>query len=263
VPQSLLNALYATGFTFICTALGAALVFFLKGEVNQGFRRGFLGFAGGVMTAAAVWSLIMPAVEMSEAEGKNALLPAAGGFFIGTLFLLALDLVIPHMHLLEDKAEGLPSKNKKSTLLVFAVTLHNIPEGLAVGMAFGSAAATGGEAAMLAAATLALGMGLQNIPEGAAISLPLREGGMSKTKSFLLGSLSGAVEPVAGVIGALLTASLPGIMPWFLTFAAGAMIYVVVEELIPEASSGGHSNVGTLGFIGGFVLMMLLDLGLS
>jgi ZIP family zinc transporter len=239
------------------------MVFFFRKKANPNFQRVFLGFAGGVMVAASIWSLIMPAVDMAEEQGMAGWVPAAGGFLIGAAFLLALDHIIPHLHLGSKKAEGLPSHNKRTTLLVFAVTLHNIPEGLAVGLACGLAAIEGNPATLAAALTLALGMGIQNFPEGAAISLPLRQEGMPCGKAFLYGSLSGIVEPIAGVIGALLISSLPLAMPWLLAFAAGAMVYVVVEELIPEANAGEHSNIGTVGFIAGFVIMMILDVALG
>ncbi len=256
-------ALVGTMFAFGCTTAGSAMVFFFRKKTNPNIQRAFLGFAGGVMVAASIWSLIMPAVEMAEEQQMIGWVPAAGGFVIGALFLLLLDHLIPHLHLGAKKAEGLPSHSKRTTLLVFAVTLHNIPEGLAVGLACGLAALEGTPAMYAAALTLALGMGIQNFPEGAAISLPLRQEGMPSSKAFLYGSLSGIVEPIAGVIGALLITSLPSAMPWLLAFAAGAMIYVVVEELIPEANTGEHSNVGTLGFIAGFVIMMILDIALG
>jgi len=258
-----LLALAATAFTFACTTAGSAMVFFFKKKANPNFQRVFLGFAGGVMVAASIWSLIMPAVEMAEEQNVIGWVPAAGGFLLGALFLLALDHIIPHLHLGQKDAEGLPSHNKRTTLLVFAVTLHNIPEGLAVGLAAGLAALDGNPATLAAAMTLALGMGIQNFPEGAAISLPLRQEGMPIGRSFLYGSLSGIVEPIAGVLGALLISSLPLAMPWLLSFAAGAMIYVVVEELIPESNAGEHSNIGTLGFIAGFIIMMILDIALG
>jgi ZIP family zinc transporter len=239
------------------------MVFLFRKKASPNIQRAFLGFAGGVMVAASIWSLIMPAVAMAEEQRMIGWVPAAGGFVIGALFLLLLDHLIPHLHLGAKKAEGLPSHSKRTTLLVFAVTLHNIPEGLAVGLACGLAALDGAPVTLAAALTLALGMGIQNFPEGAAISLPLRQEGMPGGKAFLYGSLSGIIEPAAGVVGALLIASLPFAMPWLLAFAAGAMIYVVVEELIPEANTGKHSNVGTLGFIAGFAIMMVLDIALG
>lgn len=264
IGNAVLLALMGTGFTFACTTAGSALVFFFRKKANPNFQRIFLGFAAGVMVAASIWSLIMPAVDMAEEQQMIGWVPAAGGFLLGAFFLLLLDHVIPHLHLGSQTPEGPHTRNKRTTLLVFAVTLHNIPEGLAVGLACGLAAMGGGEATMAAAFTLALGIGIQNFPEGAAISLPLRQEGMRVGKSFLWGTLSGAVEPAAGVIGALLISTLPLAMPWLLSFAAGAMIYVVVEELIPEANAEGkHSNVGTLGFIAGFVLMMILDIALG
>lgn len=253
-----LLALVGTGFTFLATAFGAATVFCFRREIGPSFQRVFLGFAAGVMIAASVWSLLIPAME---AAGENNLLPVVGGFVIGAAFLLLLDRLLPHLHPGSGETEGLKSSLRRTTMLVFAVTLHNIPEGLAVGLAF---ATVGGDGVGLAAAgALALGMALQNFPEGAAISLPLKKEGLSNTRSFVYGALSGIVEPIAGVIGALLAASVAGILPWVLSFAAGAMIYVVVEELIPEANLGEHSHSGTIGVMAGFLLMMVLDVALG
>lgn len=257
-------ALVGTLITFAATMLGSAFVFFFRGEINQKMQRVFLGFAAGVMIAASVWSLLIPAIDMAEEQGVIGWIPAAGGFAIGGLFLFALDHLIPHQHPGSDKPEGLRSHLGKRTMLVFAVTLHNIPEGLAVGLAFAIAANSGGDAVTLASAiALAIGIALQNIPEGAAISLPLRQEGLSRGKAFLWGTLSGAVEPVAAVVGVLLIGSITGIMPWLLAFAAGAMIYVVVEELIPEAHLGEHSHSGTAGVMVGFIIMMILDVALG
>lgn len=256
-------AAIGTGFTFLSTALGAALVFFFKEEIKPGLQRIFLGFAAGVMIAASVWSLIIPAIEMAEEQGQIGWIPAAGGFALGALFLLLLDNLLPHLHLDSNTPEGMPSSLKRTTMLVFAVTLHNIPEGLAVGLAFGLAANGHSTVTVASAAALAIGMALQNFPEGAAISLPLKKEGLSNSKSFMYGALSGVVEPIAGVIGVLLVGSIQGIMPWFLAFAAGAMIYVVVEELIPEAHLGEHSHSGTIGVMAGFLIMMILDVALG
>ncbi|WP_396327515.1 ZIP family metal transporter [Hydrogenoanaerobacterium sp.] len=252
-----------TGFTFFATALGAAVVFFFRGEINPGIQRVFLGFAAGVMIAASVWSLLIPAIEMQEEMGGIGWIPAAGGFALGAAFLLLLDRLLPHLHPGSDKPEGISSSLKRTTMLVFAVTLHNIPEGMAVGLSFALAARSGGSITLAAAMALALGIGLQNFPEGAAISLPLKKEGLSNTRSFIYGALSGVVEPIAGVIAVLMVGSVTPIMPWLLSFAAGAMIYVVVEELIPEANLGEHSHSGTIGVLAGFLVMMILDVALG
>ncbi len=254
-------AALGTAFTFLMTALGASLVFLFKKELGAGFQRVFLGFAAGVMIAASVWSLLNPAIEMAEEMGRISWIPAAGGFALGALFLLGLDKVMPHLHVGAQCPEGIACRLSRTTMLVLAVTLHNIPEGMAVGLSFALAAQEGGQFAP--AMALALGMGLQNFPEGAAISLPLRREGMSRPKSFLLGALSGLVEPVFGVLAVLVAGSVRPLMPWFLSFAAGAMIYVVVEELIPEANLGEHSHSGTLGVMAGFLIMMILDVALG
>lgn len=259
-----LSALMGTGFTFLMTALGASLVFFFRGEMKDGVQRVFLGFAAGVMIAASVWSLLIPAIEQAEARGMTGWVPAAGGFVLGGMFLFLLDKLLPHLHLGSDKPEGLPSSLQRTTMLIFAVTLHNIPEGMAVGLSFALAAQGDGAGATLAAAgALALGIGIQNFPEGAAISLPLKKEGMSNAKSFLYGTLSGIVEPIAGVLTVFIAGAATAAMPWLLSFAAGAMIYVVVEELIPEANIGEHSNAGTLGTMAGFLVMMILDVALG
>ena len=254
-----------TGFTFLMTAFGSATVFLFRGGIGRKTERVFLGFAAGVMIAASIWSLLIPAVEMAEEQGQIGWIPAAGGFMLGGLFLLALGRLLPHLHPGGDKAEGIHSSFKRTTMLVFAVTLHNIPEGLAVGLACGLAAKEGLDSSVTitSAAVLALGMGLQNFPEGAAISLPLKKEGLSSVKSFVYGALSGIVEPIAGIIGVLLVGAVTGIMPWLLAFAAGAMIYVVVEELIPEAHLGEHSHSGTAGVMLGFLIMMVLDVALG
>ena len=255
-------AFTGTMFTFLATALGAATVYFFKKDIPQNIQRAFLGFAAGVMIAASVWSLLIPAMEMAAENGQNEWLPAAGGFVLGAAFLLLLDRLLPHLHAGSDEPEGLRSSFSRTTMLVLAVTLHNIPEGLAVGLAFGLA---GESSAMSLSGALALsvGMALQNFPEGAAISLPLKKEGLSNKRSFLLGALSGVVEPIAGVTGVLIAGSITGLMPWFLAFAAGAMIYVVVEELIPEAHLGEHSHTGTLSVMFGFLVMMILDVALG
>jgi len=253
-------ALLGTGFTFLGTALGAAIVFVFKGKVNEEFQRIFLGFAAGIMIAASVFSLLLPAINMAASQGQISWVPAAFGFITGVVFLLILDNLLPHMHFGSNSPEGLHSKLKRSTMLVFAITLHNIPEGMAVGLTFGLANFERGVSAPLAAAfALALGIGLQNIPEGAAVSLPLKGEGFSNWKAFVYGALSGLVEPIAAVISVLLIGHIASMMPWFLAFAAGAMLYVVVEELIPDAKLGEHSHAGTISVLVGFVLMMVLD----
>lgn len=262
--NALLWAAAGTGLTFFMTALGASTVFLFKKKVSPLAQRIFLGFAAGVMIAASVWSLLIPAINEAEAQGKIGWIPAAGGFILGGAFLMILDSLMPHLHPGSKKAEGVKSDFNRSTLLFLAVTLHNIPEGMAVGLSFALAAQQGGDAAAYSAAmALAIGMGIQNFPEGAAISLPLRHEGMGRGKAFLYGTLSGLVEPVFGILTVLIAGSITPLMPWMLSFAAGTMIYVVIEELIPEAHLGDHSNVGTLGVMGGFLTMMILDVALG
>ena len=228
------------------------------------FCQGFLGFAAGVMIAASVWSLLIPSIDQAADMGNFAFVPAAGGFALGGIFLMLLDMLMPHLHLGESKAEGVPSSFRRTTLLILAVTLHNRPGGMAVGLAFALSAQHPEDASLYAAAfALAVGIGIQNFPEGAAISLPLRQEGMSKGKAFLYGSLSGLVELIFGVGITMIAEVITPYMPWFLGFAAGAMIYVVVEELIPEANQGEHSNLGTVGVMVGFLIMMVLDVALS
>lgn len=249
---------------FAGTALGAACVFFLKHEMKPLVQRSLLGFASGVMVAAAVWSLLIPAMDMSEAMGKFAFIPGAVGFLLGILFLLGMDKLIPHLHIGASQPEGKKSSLKKTTMLVLAVTLHNIPEGMAVGVVFAGMLAENTEITLAGAMALSVGIAIQNFPEGAIISLPLRsEKGMGKGKAFLYGALSGAVEPLGVFLTVLLFRFVQPVLPYLLAFAAGAMIYVVVEELIPEASQGEHSNIGTIGFAAGFVLMMILDVALG
>ena len=253
-----------TGFTFLMTTLGAALVFCFRNQISDRLQRCFLGFAAGVMIAASVWSLLLPAIEQAEAQGLPGWLPAAGGFCLGVLFLLGLDHLLPHLHTILEVREGLPSHLRRTTLLVLAVTLHNIPEGMAVGLSFARAAQQEGAGGALAgAAALALGIGIQNFPEGAAVALPLRQEGMSRSKAFGIGALSGLVEPLFGLLAVLVAGTLQPVMPWLLSFAAGAMLYVVVEELIPEANMSPHSDLGTLGAMGGFLVMMVLDVMLG
>lgn len=256
-------AFLGTFFIFLMTTLGAGLVFLFKNNLSNNFKRIFLGFAAGVMIAASVWSLIIPAIEEAENQGMIGWIPATVGFLGGGLFLLLVDNLLPHLHIGSDKPEGMKSSFKRTTMLVFAVTLHNIPEGLAVGLGFGLALKTNDPALLASALGLAIGIGLQNFPEGAAISLPLKQENISTKKSFFLGSLSGIVEPVFAFIGILLASQLTFIMPWFLAFAAGAMIYVVVEELIPEAQLDAHTNIGTIAVMIGFALMMILDVALG
>lgn len=254
--QALSWAALGTGFTFLMTTLGAAVVFFFVEEPRPQFQRTMLGFAAGVMTAASVWSLLLPAIEQSADFGVPGWLPAAAGLLLGVGFLSALDAVLPHLR----RAKDMDLTRRQSTLLMAAITLHNVPEGMAVGLAFALAAEGEG---MAGAAALALGIGIQNFPEGAAISLPLRQEGFSRFRSFVYGMLSGIVEPVFGILVVLAAGSIQPLMPWLLSFAAGAMMYVVVEELIPEAHLGEHSNVGTLGVMGGFLVMMVLDVALG
>ena len=262
--QAFLYVSYGLGFIFLMTCLGSAVVVFFRKSSPGKMQQVFLGFAAGVMIAASVWSLLIPAIEEAEEMGIPGWIPSAGGFLLGVLFLFCLDKIIPHLHPLTNVKEGLASKSKRTTLLISAVTLHNIPEGMAVGLAFALAAQNGGTPEMYTPAiALALGIGIQNFPEGAAISLPLRQEGFSTGKSFLWGSMSGVVEPVFGFIAVLLAFWIAPIMPWLLSFAAGAMIYVVVEELIPEANMGKHSHLGTMGVMAGFLIMMILDVALG
>lgn len=263
LQKELLYALMGTGFTCLATIMGAGLVFFFKDDMSPKMQKVFLGFTAGVMIAAAVWSLLTPALEMARAQGQNVPLAVGGGFLLGGVFLMILDRFLPHMHLNSNEAEGIPTKMGRSTMLVLAVTLHNVPEGMAVGLAFAGAAQNPTAGALAGAIALAIGMGLQNVPEGAAISLPLRSEGLSKWRAFTYGALSGVVEPVFGLLTVLVAGSIIGIMPLVLSFAAGAMIYVVVEELIPEANLGEHSHVGTVSVMTGFLVMMLLDVMLG
>lgn len=248
---------------FLGTTLGAACVFFIKDAMNINVQKALLGFASGVMVAASVWSLLIPAIDMSQDWGKLAFLPAAVGFTLGILFLLGMDYLIPHLHINSDVPEGIPSKLKKTTMMVLAITLHNIPEGMAVGVAF-AGALTGEKGVTFAAAVaLAIGIAIQNFPEGAIVSMPLVAEGNTKKKAFLYGMLSGVVEPIGGAITIFLLGLVTPILPYLLAFAAGAMIYVVVEELLPEASVGEHTNLSTIGFAVGFLVMMVLDVALG
>ena len=262
--NSIAWAAAGTGFTFLMTAFGASLVFFFRGEPNPNTQRTFLGFAAGVMVAASVWSLLIPAIEEAEAAGSSGLLPAAGGFVLGVAFLLLMDKLMPHLHLGAERPEGMSSSLKRTTLLVLAMTLHNIPEGMAVGLTFALAAQHGeSPAALSGAMALALGMGIQNFPEGAAVSLPLRKEGVKPIRAFCMGAFSGVVELVFGVLVVLVAGSIRPVMPWMLAFAAGSMLYVVVEELIPEAHLGEHSHAGTMSTLAGFLVMMILDVALG
>lgn len=248
---------------FLGTSLGAGCVLFLRGEMNRNLQRGMTGFAAGVMVAASVWSLLIPSMNHAKGLGKLAFLPAVAGFLLGIGFLLLLDTITPHMHINQNTAEGPVSSLSKTTMLLLAVTLHNIPEGMAVGVVYAGWITGEVEIAAMAALALALGIALQNFPEGAIISMPLAGKGMRKVKAFTLGVISGIVEPVAAVVTILFSRQIIPILPYLLSFAAGAMIYVVVEELIPEMSEGEHSNLGTIAFALGFGLMMTLDVVLG
>jgi ZIP family zinc transporter len=240
------------------------MVFVFRNQTSKAVQTIFLGFAAGIMISASVFGLLVPSIAEAEAAGQIGWIPAAGGFILGILFLLGLDRVIPHLHPATNTQEGISTSFKRTTLLVSAVTLHNIPEGMAVGLSFALAAQHSGEEGMyVAAAALALGVGIQNFPEGAAISLPLRREGWKTGKSFLFGCLSGIVEPVFGLLMVLIAGCIAPVMPWLLAFAAGAMMYVVVEELIPEAHLGEHSNFGTIAVMAGFIVMMILDVALG
>lgn len=261
------QALIGTLFTYGVTALGASLVFFFK-TINKAVLNAMLGFAAGVMIAASFWSLLAPAIEMASGQGQIAWLTAAIGFLTGGLFLWLVDKILPHLHigLERNQAEGIKTKWQRSILLVLAITLHNIPEGLAVGVAFGAVASGIPSASLAGAVALAIGIGLQNFPEGAAVAIPLRREGFSRRKAFLFGQASGLVEPIAGVIGAFAVISMQVILPYALAFAAGAMIYVVVEELIPEAQNregGSSTDLATIGCMIGFAVMMILDVALG
>jgi len=260
----IIQALFATLFTWFVTALGAATVFFFK-SVEKKYLDGMLGFAAGVMTAASFWSLLAPSIDLSEEMGLIIWVPPLVGFLAGGVFLRLIDLVLPHLHIGDDieQAEGLHTQWKKSVLLVLAITLHNIPEGLAVGVAFGAVAAGIPSASIAGAVALAIGIGLQNFPEGTAISVPLRREGMSRRKAFFYGQLSGIVEPMAGVLGAALVLWMRPILPYALAFAAGAMIFVVVEEAIPESQNSGNTHIATMGAMLGFAVMMSLDVALG
>ena len=260
--RQVLGAFYATLFTWGLTALGASTVFFFK-KMNRVVLDGMLGFTGGVMVAASFWSLLAPGIEMSPGEGFYKVLPASIGFGLGALFIFTLDKVLPHIHINFKESEGIKTPWHRTTLLVLAITLHNIPEGLAVGVLFGGVAAGIPEASIAGAVALAIGIGIQNFPEGIAVSMPMRRQGVSRFKSFWYGQLSAIVEPVAAVIGALAVTFFTPILPYALAFAAGAMIFVVVEEVIPETQQDRYTDIATLGFIIGFIVMMTLDVALG
>ena len=248
---------------FMGTVLGSGMVFLMKNKIGAKTEKILLGFASGVMIAATVWSLIIPSINMAEEQGKIAWVPAAIGFLLGIVFLLVLDSVVPHLHLETDKPEGVKSHLKKTTMMLLAVTLHNIPEGMAVGVTFAGALIGNTGITVAGAIALACGIAIQNFPEGAIVSMPLKSEGLSKSRAFLYGTLSGIVEPIAAIITILLANTIIPILPYLLSFAAGAMIYVVVEELIPESQAGEHSNIGTIGVAIGFVIMMILDVALG
>ena len=258
-----MNILLGLLIPFVGTTLGAAMVFLMKNKLNKKVEKVLLGFASGVMVAASVWSLLIPSIDMAKEQNIIAWLPATVGFTLGIVFLLILDNIIPHLHIKSKEPEGLKSKLGKSAMMVLAVTLHNIPEGMAVGVALAGAISGNSTITMMGSIALSIGIAIQNFPEGAIISMPLKEEGNTKSKSFIYGTLSGIVEPIFGGLTILLTSLVVPILPYLLSFAAGAMIYVVVEELIPESQVGKHSNLGTIGFACGFILMMILDVALG
>jgi len=259
-----LLALLATLYTYFTTALGASMVFFFR-SINKKILNSMLGFAAGIMIAASFWSLLKPAIDMVEENGGTPWVPAVIGFLSGGAFILLIDKLLPHLHmgLATEKAEGIHTTWQRSVLLILAITLHNIPEGLAVGVAFGVLERSNDMATLSGAIALAIGIGLQNFPEGAAVSIPLRREGFSRKKSFFYGQLSGVVEPIAGVLGAYLVLAMEPLLPYALSFAAGAMIFVVVEELIPESQTGNETDLSTIGAMLGFAVMMLLDVALG
>ncbi len=258
-----MNTFIGLMIPFIGTALGAGCVFFMRNELKPKVQKSLLGFASGVMVAASVWSLLIPAMDMSVAMGNLAFIPTVTGLLLGILFLLLMDRLVPHLHLDHSQPEGLKSKMKKTTMLVMAVTLHNIPEGMAVGVVFAGVLNENSMMTLMGAFALSIGIAIQNFPEGAIISMPLKNEGISRWRAFSYGALSGIVEPVAAFVTILLASFIEPVLPYLLSFAAGAMLYVVVEELIPEASEGEHSNVGTIGFAVGFAIMMVLDVALG
>lgn len=248
---------------FVGTTLGSACVFFMKKKMSLNVQKALTGFAAGVMVAASIWSLIIPAMEQAENMGKLAFLPAVAGFWIGIFFLLLLDHIIPHLHLNSEKTEGPKSRLQKTTMLVLTVALHNIPEGMAVGVVYAGLLAGNAQITIMGALALSIGIAIQNFPEGAIISMPLRATGMKKSKAFLYGMLSGIVEPIAALLTIMATSFIEPALPYLLSFAAGSMMYVVVEELVPEMAEGEHSNIGTIFFALGFTVMMSLDVALG
>ena len=263
LTRELLFALLGTGFTCLATVLGAGMVFFFKKDMSDKTQKIFLGFAAGVMIAASVWSLLLPAMEMAETQGKSPLVPVGGGFILGGAFLMLLDQLLPHLHIGSTEPEGLPSKLRRTTMIVLAVTLHNIPEGMAVGILFAGFAAGGSGITFGSAMVLSVGVAVQNFPEGAIISMPLVSCGLTRKKAFLYGVASGAVEPLGAALMVACIGFMTPALPYILAFAAGAMMYVVVEELIPETQTGKHTNVGAVALALGFVLMMILDVALG
>ncbi len=257
------NILIGIMIPFVGTTAGAGCVYFLKNGIKKNMQKALLGFASGVMTAASVWSLLIPSMDLSEHMGRLAFLPAAAGFLLGIGFLLLLDRTVPHLHMDCEEPEGPACALKKSTMLILAVTLHNIPEGMAVGVMFAGMLSENSGITLAAALALSIGIAIQNFPEGAIISLPLKSEGLGANRAFLMGALSGIVEPAAAGITVLLYRFVEPVLPCLLAFAAGAMIYVVVEELIPESAEGEHSNLGTIGYAAGFVIMMILDVALG
>ncbi len=257
------NVLLGILIPFIGTTLGSSLVFFMKNKINDKIQKFLLGFAAGVMIAASVWSLLLPSMNMAKEQGLVEWIPACVGFLLGILFLLLLDIIIPHLHVSSTKPEGLKSNFKKTTMFFLAVTLHNIPEGMAAGVVFAGVLLDNVGLSFAGALALSIGIAIQNFPEGAIISIPLKAEGFSKPKAFFYGVLSGIVEPIAALITILLTNLVVPILPYLLSFAAGAMIYAVVEELIPESQQGKHTNLGTIGVALGFVVMMVLDTALG
>lgn len=258
-----MNILFGLLIPFLGTALGAACVFFMRGSMDKQLEKVLLGFASGVMVAASVWSLLLPAIDMSESYGRWSFIPAAAGFAVGIAFLYGLDKLIPHLHLGTDKPEGLKSGLGQTVMLALAVTLHNIPEGMAVGVVFAGVLSDNSEITLAGAFTLAIGIAIQNFPEGAIISMPMAGDGTGKKKAFMYGLLSGIVEPISAFFTLLLVETIEKALPFLLAFAAGAMLFVVVEELIPEASRGEDSDGATLGFAAGFLIMMILDVALG
>lgn len=264
MQQALMWTALGTGFTFLMTALGAASVFVFRKRQSDLAQKVFLGFAAGVMIAASVWSLLIPAIERAEEAGQIGWIPAAGGFALGALFLMVIHAVLPHAHSDEDaKAEGLPSKWGRPALLFAAMTIHNIPEGMSLGLLFSIASFSGDPAMFGMAVALAIGMGIQNVPEGAAVALPLLQEGVSAPRAFALGALSGLMEPLFGIAVVLVANAVTPYMPWMLAFSAGAMMFVVIEELVPEAHLGTQSNAGTVAVLVGFMVMMVLDVALG